>query len=922
LASYYVSGLIGLLTILLLSICLSWRTMECQQRQLERRDRRLQRVIEAVNHIKVIKFNAWESVFERCVGDLRRQELAALQDSLMLQAMQSFLWNCAIFLVAFLSFATYALLNTPENRLTAQRAFVSVAVFNSMRSLFRMVPSCIASWSQGWVSVSRIDQFLLSKELNSSAAATNYNNNNCANGNKANGVKSTSRAIKLKNCGFTRADDCSGEEIKSGAGKCLNSITLSVAKGELVGVIGHMGSGKTTLLEALAGEHQKSYGAMEVADNVVLVENTPWLMSGTIRDNIVFGSSFTQSHYDCVVRAVRLEDDFKRMPLGDQTWLHNGGENLSGGQRQRIGFARAVYRNAAVYLLDDALSAVDPRLRSEIFAAVVGTHGMLRNRTRVAVVNEHTLVECVDKLVLMHEQTVADVGTPTEVRSRHNLDLEVWQNTAAASEEDAAPEEGGRPRRMDRMLSRKNSTRPLLRRGDTLSINEVIRAMKAKSFESADDIIGMEGVTADNYIYYAKYLGMTALVLGLIGFVVSQVFEVAAKFWLASWTFNEEKGNFHADNDFIIVYGSLGVCQALAFLAAVLQINQRTLEASNRMHADILGRVLHSSMSFVWSTPVGAIANRFARDTNEVDFNLPSTLKSFLFQSIRICGTLFLVVFTFPANVFPFAVLALGFVWLFKSYIRISRLFKRLSATSLSDVNAAVSETVSGASTVRTFRASAFAIERCERSVDAHQKHCYMEFASDCWLFVRLQFVTGLFLTTLTLLLVLFRYDVTSQAAGLCLTSALVITADSFLFTRYAASLEKSMVSVERMAEYNALDQEGTVGCLANGDVANGATGLFSGKLRGDILMKKLTVRYPGRGSVCLKDVSVSIKAGEKVGVVGRTGAGKSSVALALFRMLERLDGELLIDGTDINSLDLARHRSRITIIPQVRKLL
>lgn len=598
------SGLFGLVVILVISVAISCRMNSFQKDQLDKKDKRLQKIVEVLNHLKVIKFQVWESTFEKSVSGLREQELHSMKDFLMLQAFQSFLWNCAIFLVAFLSFSTYSLLG--QGRLCAEKAFVSLAIFNNMRNIFRMVPSCISSWCQGIISIKRIDEFLNTKELpvNPKHGA----------GGSGSAKKDYKYAIMMKECSFTREREellSHGEQQQS---LCLENVNCCVRKGELMGVIGQMGCGKSTFIDAIAGELHKASGSLEINDRVIMVANNPWLKSGTIQENIVFGSGLNQNQYEEVVRACGLLEDFGQFPLGDQTWIHGSGENLSGGQRQRISLARAVYKNGSIYVLDDPLSAVDPQLRQSIFKDVIGKNGILRNKTRITIVNETSLVENMDRIILIEDSTVSDVGTLPELRSRHLLDLEVWKSVSLDNEDDLRDTQALKPK-----FKRQNTTK------------DILKSMKTITYDNVEDM-AFESVTSTNYLYYLRNLGCLSSMFLLTGYAASQTFEVLSKLWLAAWTSNDPSMADRGDNDFILIYGALGVCQALSFLMSVLQTNQKTIGASSKIHSGIFHNVIYCTIGFIWSNRVGAVANRFSRDMNELDLNLPSTLKSFLFQ--------------------------------------------------------------------------------------------------------------------------------------------------------------------------------------------------------------------------------------------------------------------------------------------------
>lgn len=501
------------------------------------------------------------------------------------------------------------------------------------------------------------------------------------------------KVILLQGCTFSRnQDDLVPNGDLSNDSFCLENVSCAINIGELVGVIGPMGSGKSTFIEAIAGEHLKISGKMELNDRAIHVSNNPWLISGTIRENILFGADYVSETYDRIVRACGLNIDFNRLHMGDLTWINGNGDDISGGQKQRISLARAVYRNCPIYLLDDPLSAVDPRLRRSIFKEVIGPEGLLRKKTRVVILNDYSFVDAMDKIIMLRERTVTDIGTLTELKSRHDLDLEVWK----ADNDFEQNHTSEKPRRL----------RPVMKRQNT--VKNILKSMKSRDFDRLDDL-AFESVTTENYLYYIRSMGIFGISVALLGYLTSQAFEVASKLWLAAWTSKQQQTmlvqtSLNEEDNFILVYGTLGISQAFSYLAAVLISNRRTLSASFKIHQNTFHNVVLSKLEFIWSNQVGAVANRFSRDMTELDINLPNTLKNFILQCMRILGTIFLVIFTFPLNVFTLIPFLFIISLIFARYIRISRLLRRLASSTMSNLNSLVTEHVNGSQTIRTYR--------------------------------------------------------------------------------------------------------------------------------------------------------------------------------------------------------------------------
>ena len=427
------------------------------------------------------------------------------------------------------------------------------------------------------------------------------------------------QVVVLEDCSFSRVNTYEYSDKPEDTSPCLEKMDCTIIRGELIGVIGSMGSGKSTFIEALAGEQYHIKGSMKVQERVIHVPNGPWLRSGTIRDNILFGSDYVQGSYAKVIRACGLQEDFRRLAFGDQTWVHGDGENLSGGQKQRICLARAVYKGSQLYVMDDPLSAVDPKLRQMIFKEVISHHGLMRKKTRIIALSDYTFLDQMDRVILMHEGTIADIGSPEDLKARHDLSSEVMHHKNSEEIEDKFE---------DSMR-----LRPVMKRQDTTQ--GILKSMKSKDFDNADDMV-FESVTLDNYLYYLRSMGFAGILFSLLGYILTQTFDVLSKVWLANWTASEghenEAREEEEEGNFIIIFGAFGICQAVSFLVGVIQCNKITLTASSKIHNETFHKVVYSHIDFIWSNPVGAIANRFSRDMNELDLVLPNTLKNFLFQ--------------------------------------------------------------------------------------------------------------------------------------------------------------------------------------------------------------------------------------------------------------------------------------------------
>ncbi|EYC14726.1 hypothetical protein Y032_0039g122 [Ancylostoma ceylanicum] len=386
------SGVAVMMTLFPINFLITMLIRKCQVQQMWYKDERTKMVNEVLNGIKVIKLYAWEPPMEKVINGLREKELALIRRAALLRTLSDMFNSASPFLVALSTFATFIMLD-PKNVLTPEIAFVSLTLFNQLRTPMSQVAEIITQTVQVVVSNRRLTEFLISDELSPFCVD--------------NGARDNDEVIK--------ASDSSLAWDKTEMGATLHNIDLSVKKGQLVTVVGRVGHGKSSLLQALLGEMDKLHGYIGLTGRVSYVPQQPWMQNQTIRQNITFGKKFDEYFYNRVLDACALYPDLQMLPLGDMTEIGEKGINLSGGQKARISLARAVYQNHDVYLLDDPMSAVDSHVGAQLFSAVIGPEGMLRNKTRILVTNELAFLKHSDHILIMKNGMVEHQGTYQEL---------------------------------------------------------------------------------------------------------------------------------------------------------------------------------------------------------------------------------------------------------------------------------------------------------------------------------------------------------------------------------------------------------------------------------------------------------------------------------------------------------------------------
>ncbi|XP_050416421.2 multidrug resistance-associated protein 1-like [Patella vulgata] len=907
------AGLGVMILLMPLNAFIATKLRKYQMAQMKLKDQRIKLMNEVLNGIKVLKLYAWELSFQEKILAIRDQELTILRKSAYLNAVGTFAWTCAPYLVTLATFATYVL-SSDDHYLDAQKAFVSLSLFNILRMPINLLPMIIPYCIQGWVSIGRLSKFLRSTDLDLETVSH---------------IDSVEAVVKIDN-GTFRWD-------KTLPKPTLRNINIDITEGKLVAIVGQVGSGKSSLISSLLGELEKVSGNVNIKGSIAYVPQEAWIQNATVKDNILFGSRCKHKTYDRVLEACALKPDLDILPGGDLTEIGEKGINLSGGQKQRVSLARAVYSNADIYLLDDPLSAVDSHVGKHIFEKVIGHEGTLKKKTRLLVTHGVHWLPKTDLIIVMNEGEISEVGSYNELvchDGKFAQFLKHYLTEGAGSEDDDDPEiQAVKSQILERLESvtgtsdfatsgddertsgkdstvrkRKPSTDCVEKKKIPAEVNKLIDAEKAE--------VGTVKLAV--FIEYAKAIGgITTLLIFLI-YLGYQVASVYSSIWLSQWTDDpyllnrtlSKTTKYQDKNDMYLgVYGGLGVAQAVIILIFALLCSTRMVAAARTLHAKMLFNILRSPMSFFDTTPSGRIVNRFSRDIEVIDNNLPSTFRVWMSCFFGVLSTFVVIAYSNP--IFLVVVLPLGLLyWLVQRfYIRTSRQLKRIESTTRSPIYTHFSETITGASSIRAYGASERFIEESQSRVD---RNLVIYFSANCanrWLGFRLEFLGNIIVLAAAIFAVLAT-DLEGGLVGLSITYALQITMTLNWMVRMTSDLETNIVSVERVKEYSETPTE----AAWNIPFRKPPRGWPDS---GNIIFENLTTRYRPGLDLVLKGINCEVKSGEKIGIVGRTGAGKTSLSIVLFRLIEAVSGKIIIDGQHVADIGLHDLRSSITVLPQ-----
>jgi ABC-type multidrug transport system fused ATPase/permease subunit len=756
----------------------------------------------------------------------------------------------------------------------------------------------------------------------------------------------------------------------------LHAIDLDVKRGALVGVVGLVGSGKTSLCMSLLNELVITEGTVSLRGSVAYVAQSPWILNASVRENVRFGHELDAERYARVLRACALEKDLELLPRGDETEIGERGINLSGGQKQRVSLARATFANADLYILDDPFSALDAEVGRHVFEECV--LGVLAGKTRFMVTNQLYLLPRCDRVVVLDTKEVEtapsekarvgfirECGTYAELMERGGPFCELMKKHAGAEErkdsetrqsasqkpakeeddvlvlgaEEAGEEEeaaeeaaaaGDAPapaaavaangqQQQPQQQQAQQAAEAAARRSGSIS-RKAAKAAPAK--KSAALVVEEEravgAVKREVYFEYFRSAGSVGLaVFMLVTYVVAQGVGFGSGFWVSHWSERTEREQTSSPDPgigfYLGIYASFAVMFSLFVFVRMYTMYWVVLRSARSLHDNLLRSVLGARVAFFDTTPVGRIIARFAKDVDQVDSELGIQLNFTIFSLIAVLATMVVIVIITPW--FGLVLLPLGLVYvaIMNYYRHTSRELKRLDSITRSPIFAHFSATLGGLPTIRAYRQQPRFIGTSAGAIDRNNRAQFVLKMSDRWLSLRLEVLGSLVVGSAAIFAVMSKDDLYAGLVGLSLSYALSVTGLLGWGVRSFASLENAMNSVERVLHYTHDIEHEAARVVPDSPADSDPTW----PARGLVAFERYEVRYRPGLDLVLRGLTLEIAAGEKVGVVGRTGSGKSTLMLALLRIMEAAGGRILIDGVDIARVGLRTLRSRISIIPQ-----
>ena len=914
-----ISGVVGLVLMIVmlpLNVWIAQQQGEVQGRLLTAMDARVQSTSEAMANIRTIKYCAWEDGFNDRITQLRRTELRRLRLRFIWWSLGMTVWYSIPFVITTITLLLYTVVG--KGTLESSIAFPALAVFQALRLPLDRVADMISFVLQAFVSLKRIERFLAEPETRKYSQLSSRQFSPKVGFDDATFNWSVGGSVPSDNHldGFALADTTAPPFR-------LQNLQMEFKQGALNIICGPSGSGKSSLLLALLGEMNLLHGQVLFPPNVNVAycPQEPWIVNESIRENIIFGLPFDIQRYATVTRAVALPHDFVTLDHGDQSLAGESGSRLSGGQKQRVGLARALYSRASFVLLDDCLSAVDTATARHIFLqAIQGP--IMEGRTCIFATHHTQLVfSHAEFVVFLENGRVRCQGTPRDLVPRGLVSADLVDEVGV---EDEIPDDIEKaPRSEDRNVDIAGESESF--DGGNGSQEEPPRHEE----EKATGAMSLRVVKT----YAGSMGGPLFWVLVLAAFSAQQVASLGSNLWIKKWAheYDELLGSSsmpksHSDPEtasptdskqvnagyHLAVYAAMCLVFVAITFVRDIAIFYGALKASSNIHQRLLQNVLHAKLAFFDSTPLGQITNRFSKDVEAVDQELAPYSTNTIYMLATITMTVLFISVVLPAFLILAVIICLIYYCIGAVYISSSRDLKRIESVQRSPLHQHFGETLRGYVSIRAYGCMPSFVAKAHNLIDGYNRPSLLLWAGKEWLTLRTSSASAI-ISSLTGVFVLWKMgSISPGSAGLVLTYSTTFSENMLWFVQLYAIIQQNFNSVERIIGYTDVDQE------EPGPIVPMPTGLPQyWPATGIVQFEGYTARYATQLDPALHNITFEVPAGSRVAIVGRTGAGKSTIALALIRGIHASEGRILLDGIDIAAVPLRLLREVISVVPQ-----
>ncbi|KAN0040433.1 hypothetical protein ACTA71_012326 [Dictyostelium dimigraforme] len=920
-------------------------------------DQRIKVVNEMFQAIKTIKLYAWEDYFAQKMMSKRGEEIKFLTQFIRFRYGLIVVVQSIPTIISIFMFTVYYLVNS---KLPADKIFAAVAYLNIIRVPFTFLPYGYNIYIQFKVSIERVVNFLNMDEINQGDDNHNEINVNVSDQQKQ---QQTDLGIYMDNTTFSwtikpqtnpppprvtpgndnersgnNGSNYNNEKKEIQVSFSLKNVSCQIKdKGSLLMVIGPVGSGKSSFCQALLGEMElENKGSLRVVGSIAYVSQSAWIMNASLRENILFGKEYNKERYEMVLNCCALLPDLALFPQGDLIEIGERGINLSGGQKQRVAIARAVYSDSDIYILDDILSAVDAHVGKHLFYNCI--KGILKDKIIVLATNQlnycpHSTQTLILKTGGEVEQYDTFENILNNINSGHgncSLFSELLKQYAHLGDSDKDSDEVVD----DEVIKSKE--------------NNDLYDGKLTTIEEREE----GSVSFKHYIYYVTAGGGLLFCIALLGYCVDTSTSTFTNWWLSNWSSRHtstrisgsgsgsnsssssvfsssgsyiidslsslninEEGNIDNAGEFLGVFIAIGILTVLLIIGRTIVFFEYSIRATTEIHKRLFRSILRAPMWFFDTVPLGRILNRFTRDTDIVDMLLTNSLNQFLNFSTNCIAILVIISIATPWLLLPMTPIIILFYFIQYFYRRTSIQIQRIESITRSPIFSHFAETLNGVITLRAFRKMGENVIKNQALLDDNNK-CYLTLqAMNQWLGLRLSVLGNLITLLSCVFITIDRSSIAIASVGLSISYTLSLTTNLNKATQQLAELETKMNSIERISYYTENVPQEPNQIIESNRPPMGWPSLASSNI--PIIFQDVVMSYREGLPAVLKGISFEIKPGEKIGICGRTGSGKSSLLLALFRIVELSSGRIIIDGVDISKIGLKDLRSQLAIIPQ-----
>lgn len=915
------------------------------------RDARVKLLTEVLHALELVKQLAWEAHVKGMVDAKRREEMKQLAYQKLLGVLNGFIWQGLPTLLPLATIGTYAAFG---GALSPGIVFASLALLDMTTFPMKVFPESLQWLVQAKIGVDRIERLLLAEErvvllpeesppegaredtaayVRSEAMpagtpsvaiksialrwAVAGDTEEAADAAASGGIAAwwRRRASRAGSVGLGAVDvEAPSVSVSMVSGAPLPP-TLSVAamdiyRGKLVFVVGPVGCGKSTLLHGLLNEVPLVSGRIQISGSVAYCAQKPWILNETVRENILLGRAYNREKFNDVVAACALEPDMKQLQKGAATLIGERGVNVSGGQKARVSLARTAYAGADLNLLDDPLAAVDPHVAAHLLERCIV--GYLAGTTRILVTHQLHFMDRADLVVVVCEGEALPPRPPADFTAEEREHLGGHLRSEAADDVDSAPD----PTKLElkRALSgpagfeedRAAPGKPALRRAQSGPARGPERPVHRRHEDEEVEDRQVGAVKLRIWGTYARVMGPLAASALMFSYAASNSLQLAAMYWLAHWSASTNDGTVVP----LLVYALLSLGAVAMITCRSFLFRWTSLRVSATLHDGALWAVMRAPKSWLDTTPTGRIVNRFSQDLQKLDTELQGMCNIFIDSILKMAISVGLVLALIPSLLLVLLPLLYLYLKVQKIFRDSSRELRRLSSVSKSPIYQNLDQVIAGVATIRAFKKERDFIWK---NAELNSRNLAIDFANTGigrWMGLRLRFLGMAFVLGVTLFVVIWSRNLSAALVGLALRYALDLSSSMEGMIQTLTMTEQGLIALERLNSFSQLASEPEL--ELPGEVVDP-----SWPAAGEITFDGVWMRYRPDLPQRLKGVSFNIPGGSSAGVVGRTGSGKSTMLVALFRLCELESGAIRIDGVNTSTIGLHTLRRKLAIIPQ-----